>query len=501
MGQGVFHPSRRLFLGGLAASVGNVAFAGAPETSIWPAPRPVDWTKQTLPSIDDLIARSGFAGKTGIALADARTGQIIEAHSPLLAQPPASVTKSITALYALDALGPGFRFRTRLIATGPILNGRLDGDLILAGGGDPTLETNALADMASQLKATGLREITGRLRVAEGALPQLPLIDPSQPDHVGYNPSISGLNLNFNRVYFEWKQATEDAYDVAMDARSDRYRPRVTVADMRIEDRDLPVFTYANSGGRDRWTVARSALGQEGGRWLPVRHPGAYTAEVFQTLAGAHGIQLRLGDQVPGSSIAGSILVEHTSEDLREVLRQMLRWSTNITAEAAGLSATGARNLNNTSLERSGKAMADWLEATYGANRPSFVDHSGLGDASRLTPRDMVHALTNAGAESLLRGILKDIYLRDRDGETMRDSATKIVAKTGTLNFVSTLAGYIRTANGRDLAFAIFSSDIPHRNRLTRSERERPDGGRAWSRRARALQNDLLLRWSIAHDV
>lgn len=481
--------------------MGSAAFANPPETSIWPAPRPVDWTKRTLPSIDDLIAQAGFAGKTGIALADARTGQIIEAHSPLLAQPPASVTKAITALYALDALGPAFRFRTRLIANGPILNGRLDGDLILAGGGDPTLETNALADMAAQLKATGLREITGRLRVAEGALPQIPLIDRSQPDHVGYNPAISGLNLNFNRVYFEWKQAAEDAYEVVMDARSDRFRPRVAIADMRIEDRDLPVFTYANSGGRDRWTVARSALGREGGRWLPVRHPGAYAAEVFQTLVGAHGIQLRLGDPVPGTAISGSILVEHTSDDLNEVLRQMLRWSTNITAEAAGLSATGARNLNNTSLERSGKAMADWLGATYGANRPGFVDHSGLGDSSRLTPRDMVHALTNAGAESALRGILKDIPLRNRDGDAMRDSPTKVVAKTGTLNFVSTLAGYIRTANGRDLAFAIFSSDMPHRDRLSKAERERPAGGRTWSRRARSLQNDLLLRWSIAHDA
>ena len=83
----------------------------------------------------------------------------------------------------------------------------------------------------------------------------------------------------------------------------------------------------------------------------------------------------------------------------------------------------------------------------------------------------------------------------------MRDSPLEVVAKTGTLNFVSSLAGYIRTPNGRDLAFAIFSSDLPHRARLTREERERPEGGRAWARRARRLQNDLLLRWGAAFDT
>ncbi len=492
---------RRSFLAGLAATAGTAAFGAAPATSIPPAARPADWARRSLPDLGTLLSQSGLSGKSSILVADARSGQVLEAHNPLLALPPASVTKAATALYALDALGPGFRFRTRLIATGPIRNGRLEGDLILAGGGDPLLDTNALLEMASQLKASGLREITGRLRVAEGALPQLPLIDPKQPDHVGYNPAISGLNLNFNRVYFEWKRGADSTYQVSMDARSDTVQPRVSVAQMQVADRDLPVYTYSNSGGRDRWTVARSALGREGGRWLPIRRPGAYTAEVFQTLAGAHGIQLRLGDPVPGSRIDGSILVEHVSDDLRSILQGMLRWSTNITAEVTGLSATGARRLNNTSLERSASAMSDWLHTTYGAARPSFVDHSGLGDQSRITGRDMVHALSNAGAESALRGILKTIPLRDTEGDVIRNSPTQIVAKTGTLNFVSSLAGYIRTPNGRDLAFAIFSADLPRRDSLSLAERERPQGGRAWTRRARQLQNDILTRWAIAFDA
>ena len=84
---------------------------------------------------------------------------------------PASVTKAVTALYALDTLGRGHRFATRLLAAGPVEDGVLRGDLVLAGGGDPTLDTDALADMAAGLKRAGVREVTGAFRVWGGAVP------------------------------------------------------------------------------------------------------------------------------------------------------------------------------------------------------------------------------------------------------------------------------------------------------------------------------------------
>ena len=163
-------------------------------------------------------------------------------------------------------------FETKIIATGPIVGGVVQGDLILKGGGDPLLDTDALGRMAEVLVDLGITGVTGAFGVDASAVPEIDLIDPGQPIQVGYNPAISGLNLNFNRVHFEWRRVG-DQYDLTMDARAERYQPRVRGSRMRIANRSLPVYTHALGEGVEDWTVARSALGSGGARWLPGRRP------------------------------------------------------------------------------------------------------------------------------------------------------------------------------------------------------------------------------------
>lgn len=218
------------------------------------------------PSVADLIAAARLGGAVGFVVADAATGRVLEAESPDLAQPPASVAKTITSLFALERLGVGHRFVTQLVATGPVVGGRIEGDLVLVGSGDPTLSTDMLGDMAAELAQRGVRGVTGRYLAYAGALPQIAQIDREQPDFVGYNPAISGLNLNFNRVNFEWKRRAK-GYDVSMDARAERFVPLVRMARVRVVERDLPVFSYAGGAGattgrfRPRRWARRAAAG------------------------------------------------------------------------------------------------------------------------------------------------------------------------------------------------------------------------------------------------
>jgi D-alanyl-D-alanine carboxypeptidase/D-alanyl-D-alanine-endopeptidase (penicillin-binding protein 4) len=490
--------SRRGFLGTFAAFglAGHAVTAAPPAASLRPVLRASDLFKKAVPDVEEIIAGQKLSGQVAFALADAKTGQWLECENEQEGTPPASVTKAVTALYALEVLGAGHRFETQIAVTGGIKDGEVQGDILLIGGGDPTLDTNTLADLAAQLKAAGVHGVKGGLKVYEGSLPVLPQIDPAQPDHVGYNPAVTGIALNFNRVHFEWKRAS-GKYTVTMDGRSEKYRPDVTFATMRIEDRAAPVYTYRSQVGRDRWTVARKALGGGGARWLPVRKPGLYAGEVFATLAGAHGIKLGKPEVIEVLPVH-EVIVLHESGELRNILRDMLRFSTNLTAEMVGLAATQKRVGSVKDLRASAAEMNSWATSALGMNAPKLVDHSGLGDDSTLTALDMTRALL-AVRDAEFRAILKRFGFRDAKGRPIKDQAILVNAKTGTLNFVSTLAGYITAIDGREMAFAIFTADAKARSGISREERESPAGARTWNKRAKRVQQRLIERWDALY--
>jgi D-alanyl-D-alanine carboxypeptidase/D-alanyl-D-alanine-endopeptidase (penicillin-binding protein 4) len=264
---------------------------------------------------------------------------------------------------------------------------------------------------------------------------------------------------------------------------------------MTVEDRDFPVYTFERGEVRDEWTVARGALGQDGGRWLPVRRPAAYLAEVFQAVARDRGVALGtpvFSESAPSGTV---VLVDHVSDPLEDILRSMLRWSTNLTAEVVGLAATQAGGVRPVTLAESGEAMSAWLRERLDVRQARFIDHSGLGVDSRIRPDDMTRALVAAGPDGVLRGLMRDIPMLDANGAPVPNHPLDVRAKTGTLNFVSSLAGYVGTSSGRVLAFSIFCADLERRAALTREQMERPPGGRSYLTRARRLQQDLIERW------
>ncbi|MBT8412218.1 MAG: D-alanyl-D-alanine carboxypeptidase, partial [Octadecabacter sp.] len=335
--------TRRAIVAGLLSGAATAVFAEAPFVSQRPSARTgavparqsdVSATRpQARPSFEDMIAQANLGGTVGCVLADARSGEVLVNIDGNVAVPPASVTKALTALYALNALGGAHRFKTRIFAFGDVNDGILNGDLMISGGGDPTLDTDDLAELAKGLVANGLREVTGRLLCWRGALPYAEEIEPSQLDHLGYNPAVSGLNLNFNRVHFEWRRSG-GAWQVTMDARTASHRPDVTMAQVRVVERSAPVFT---AEGPDRWTVARRALGNGGARWMPVRQPALYTGDVFRTLCRAEGLSLPEPEVIDTAPEGGVELAVHQSDTLRVILEDMLLYSTNLTAEGCGL--------------------------------------------------------------------------------------------------------------------------------------------------------------------
>ena len=490
--------SRRFILAGLLGSAGSVALAEAPAVSLRPQLRPkVRARRPKASAIDDLISSAKLGGRVSCSVVDVKTGLILEGHDAKVAQPPASVTKAVTALYGLDVLGAGYRFETQLIGLGPVENGVLKGDLVLAGSGDPTLDTNALARMAANLKEAGVHTVKGDLRIWEAGIPHKAMIDPEQPIEVGYNPAVSGLNLNFNRVHFEWKRSG-NGYAVTMDARSGKYRPDVLSARMNLSDRKGPVYAYSDGGTYDSWSVARSALGSGGARWLPMRKPAIYAAEVFSFFARSHGIVLKMGARLERAP-EGTVLVRELSDQLLDILRDMLKYSTNITAEMVGMVATAKRVGHPLELHSSAREMSLWAQETLGMDDAALLDHSGLNPDSRLTAQDLARALAHVRKDTQLVPILKKIAVRDANGVKVASHPIKVVAKTGTLYFVSSLAGYMVAADGREMSFAIFTANEDKRSQFDLSVGTRPPGASSWNARSKRLQHKLINRWGAVY--
>lgn len=481
---------RRFFLSAMAAIIPASAFATPPSTALRPVLRDVANIRRMLGSSSRLL-NPALANVTGYVLYDADSGALLDSYQPNLALPPASVTKAITAVYARQVLGPDYRFVTRVKITGPVQGGIVQGDMYLVGGGDPALDTDEVASLAQAVAGAGIRGVTGGFYVDNSALPEVGEIDPTQPDYLGYNPSISGLNLNFNRVYFEWKQATS-GYDLTLDARGEQYRPAVRWMDISSEKRGAPVFKYVNNNGHDRWSVAESALGEGGGRWLPVRQPADYAGEVFTTLAAHAGVRLpahRLRNVPRGATEVAQFASEH----LDEVLRWMLKYSNNMTAECLGLMASKRLGNRPSSLQDSAAAMGRWAKDNLGVSSGDFKNHSGLTDRSRVSSAEMAGMLASPLARAHLAGLLKPVNVYDTSGNVM-ENGVQVVAKTGTLNFTRGLAGYLSNG-GRTFSFAIFAADLQTRRNIPMAQRERPRGARTWSSHAKAQEQALLRHW------
>lgn len=487
-----------------AAAVAGAALAKAPPTAPVPAPRPAF----APPAAADIVANAELSGQVAYLVVDLDRGEALEGANIGVALPPASVAKAPTALFALDALGPDYRFATRLLAVGSVRGGVLFGDLVLQGGGDPETDTNALASLALQAAASGLKRVEGRFLVDDAILPMIERIDGTQPETAAYNPSVGALNLNYNRVWTEWRRGG-DGYRLSVEARADGLSPPTDAVEVEIvgETGDGRTFERLEIGGRDLWRVRRGALGRSGARWLPTRTPALYAGDVFRSLAASAGLETPAPER-GAAPVVADVIAQVESRPLREITRDMLRFSTNLTAEALGLAASRTRGEAGGSLSRSAGAMNAWVAGLggfpVGDGEFALLNHSGLSAQSAASVRHLVAMLAAAdqrsfpalagGRPATLRALMPEKpYLDEREPDPPYRASLR--AKTGTLNFVSALAGYLDVEDGRRLAFAILTADLEARARVSDPLAERQPGARSWSRRSRDLQWRLLRSW------
>jgi len=467
-------------------------------------------TPQPPATPDILLARSGFADEdVGYLLFDPSDGSAIEVHRADEPRIPASTSKVVTMIAALKILGEDYRFETTLLTTGEINDNTLRGNIYLRGGGDPTLTTDDLRELVFALQQAGVERIIGSFIFDDSLLTRTDFIDPKISVTAPYNPGLSALSVNYNRIQLHWQQKPRLATltsAIFSHAKGGAVSVEGITIDRLPDDFDRHIaFLHepvANNGvSGDRWLLS-PRLPLEGWEVLPVKlDPGRITASLFRTMCRQRGIELPTPERAPVPAGA-QVLATHQSEPLPDIAAGVLHYSNNLSAELVGLVASRKLCVHPVSLQESAATLTNWYQRTL-PDAPwenfLYANHSGLTTATRISPRQMAAILRYGWALPIGQSTFPELLSPPRWERVKGPEHIAVRAKSGTMNYADGLAGFLTTTQGRQLGFVVLITDFPKRlaqdgTQDVRAAAPEPEGS-SWTMRAKGLERALVNSW------
>ncbi len=398
---------------------------------------------------------------SGIAIVDTmgRPLFVRRARTPAV---PASTFKLLVAVAALQTLGPDYRFETRLEAGDGPQNGTIGGDVYLVGEGDPSLTADDLRRGIGQLVRGGTTGITGDV-VADGGMFGSREVNPAwDPDDLQYDyaAGTSALSLDEGTVEFHLVPAGIGSYArIEVRPRSDAVRVLGGVAtayDTTLSiDRDPASNDFHFSG-----TIASDA---EQSFYRPVIGQPLYVAGVARSLMLQRQIAVAGRARTGTAPADATVLWRHRSAPLRALLAHMLFESDNHYAEQL-LRAVG-RYAGSAGTEPAGAQVEREVLRQLGAPTDGLhvVDGSGLAPSDRVAPIDVATLLARANLEPIGDVLYHDLPRVGIEGTVRRHDVTTALgrsrAKSGHIEDVDALAGYVDTHRHGRVAFAILVND------------------------------------------
>jgi D-alanyl-D-alanine carboxypeptidase/D-alanyl-D-alanine-endopeptidase (penicillin-binding protein 4) len=406
------------------------------------------------------LALSGIP--TAAAALDIRTveGKVLASHNQQLAFNPASVMKLVTTAAALDLLGPDYRWITRVYAQGPLVADVLNGDLIIQGSGDPRLAHEDLARLLRRLRSLGVREIQGDL-VLDRSLFQTTLDDAAAFDGLpyrAYNALPDALLLDAKAISLRFfPDAQTQSVRVAMEP---------PMVDFLIEPPKLDTEPCINWREKLGTVVDPSS----------VHFSGTYSVDCGERVLVLHAHTLshaRYFDAVfrqlwreLGGSIVGVMreekkldsareLLQWESPTLTQIIRDINKHSNNVMARQLLISLATLPTSTAVTPEVGAAQAKAWLD-TLGVNSESVVieNGAGLSRKERLSANTLSKVLYHAWHSPYMPEFIASLPIVGVDGtmiRTLKNSAVKARAhiKTGSLNDVASIAGYVKAKSGR----------------------------------------------------
>lgn len=455
-------------------------------------------------------ARTAF---WGIQIVDLGTGKTLYELNPEHFFVPASNTKLFSTSLALTRLGADFTFQTRVLtASPPDDQGRIQGSITLAGGGDPNLSARAvpyrmgpvtgnplaaIEDLARQVAARGVKRIEGDVIGDDTWYLWQPYavgwgIDDPQSDD---GPPVSALTLNDNIITLTVQPGSADGDPAALSFNpplefyriENRVRTVPAGGPRMIHFKRIPGSLDAQLWG----TIPLDDHGQD--MLLGVEDPALYAAQALRralteqgiTVTGSAVAQHAFPDEVadlteappPATAVpVETELARHVSTPLFEDLQITAKVSQNLHAELA-LRAVARARRNLGSFEAGQEELKTFLtEIGIDSGAYNILDGSGLTRLNLVTPSAVVKLLRfmyNSPARDQWVSLLP---VGGQDGtlsSRFTENAGRVHAKTGSLSHVSALSGYVQRSNGRWVAFAILVNNYNGRTAEVRGIMDR----------------------------
>ena len=435
-------------------------------------------------AIDPIVSRPEFAPAFwGIEVRSLASGRTLYARNAEKAFRPASNMKLVTTAAALDAYGSDARLRTTVETDGRLDGlGRILGDVYLVGRGDPNLSarftpgrpTAAFEEMADALVAAGVRRVEGRVIGHEGAFTgDRRGADWEWEDLAwGYGTEVSALSFADNLVEVTLKPG-ERVGDPAVLETEPRHGCLAVSSSVTTTEAPPPgsdaaagedetVSLLREPGRNDARLAGHVPLG---GAWdgrLAVCDPALCAAKVFLDVLEAKGIRVMGGASTSSAPLPSGarVLAAHDSPSMAQMVRVVNKRSQNLHAEML-LRLVGLKVGGEGSAEKGHEAVAELAKRLGVPDQGwALTDGSGLAPSDLLTPRGLVALLVAMDRHPEAAAFRDSLPIAGVDGtleNRMKGTPAegRVVAKTGTTGRANALAGYVTTASGERLAFAI----------------------------------------------
>ncbi|MBL1378631.1 D-alanyl-D-alanine carboxypeptidase/D-alanyl-D-alanine endopeptidase [Zobellella iuensis] len=427
-------------------------------------------------------------GQSAWLLADLDSGRIEQAHNAELLLKPASTQKLLTTLAGALALGPEWRYETRLRYRGQLENGLLVGDLLLDFVGDPSLSREQLRDL---LARSGVRRVSGNV-----LLNQVRFAGYDRGNgwswndlSVCYSAPVSALILDRNcvqgalyarpgqpaRATVPGHQPVGISAEVEVLAEAER---KQRFCELEVEMR--PPNQYHLTG----------CIGPRQEPWpmrFAIQDVDAWGERLTRWALEQAGIQLSGGISSSRLDADGwPELASHRSPPLRELSRRILESSDNLYADSL-LRTLGAVHFNQPGSFRNGtQAVRDILkeQADIDLGPAWLADGSGLSAHNLLRAADLLAVLRVMAERPALDWLVAALPVSGENGTLQYRKSViqaplkgRVQAKTGTIAHVQNLAGFIDTDGGRK-AFVLLQNGLsisPEQERqLARGEGDWP---------------------------